>query len=457
MTAARMNGSYSTQADLTPKRSPWTPQRLPRGVAQSPVVARLVLLLLSALMTSACKQTPADDAPWTTAERRLLSSLAALPAAPPPSPGNRVADNEAAASLGHALFFDTRLSSNGQVACATCHQPQHYFTDGLRVSKGVGEVTRNAPTLIGAQSLPFLFHDGRKDSVWSQALGPLEAAPEHGFDRAAVAHVVAAHYRAPYEAIFGPLPPLSDTTRFPAHARPVPLEESHPHHVAWVAMLPDDQTAVNTVFANVGKALEAYQRKLWPQPAPFDAYVHALERNDAAAAATYPEPARRGLRAFVGKAQCVNCHNGPLFTDGGFHNVGAPPPSADKTRIDIGRSQGAQQVKQDEFRCGSKWSDATKCDELRFLNPKFEDFLGAFKTPTLRNVAQTAPYFHAGQFATLDEVLTFYRSLPGQPQIGHRELVLSLLDPSLSQADLLAFLHTLTGPLPEARWLSPPK
>lgn len=414
-----------------------------------------LFIVLSVLAGCAPPESP--DAPWSSAELRLLSSLAALPSAPPPSRGNRFADNKAAAELGHALFFDTRLSSNGKVACATCHQPQHYFTDGLRVSKGVGEVTRNAPTLIGAQSLAFLFHDGRKDSVWSQALGPLEATPEHGFDRAAVAHVVARHYRQPYEALFGPLPQLDDAARFPSHARPVPLQQTHPHHLAWAAMLPEDQTAVNTVFANVGKALEAYQRQLWPQPAPFDRYVQALQKGDLAAAAAYPAEARRGLRAFVGKAQCVNCHNGPLFTDGGFHNLGAPPPSADRNRIDIGRSQGAQQVKQDEFRCGSPWSDANECDELRFLNPKFDDFLGAFKTPTLRNVAKTAPYFHAGQFATLDEVLTFYRTLPGQPQIGHRELVLSLLDPSVRQDELLAFLHTLTGPLPDARWLTPPK
>ena len=83
--------------------------------------------------------------------------------------------------------------------------------------------------------------------------------------------------------------------------------------------------------------------------------------------------------------------------------------------------------------------------------------MGAFKTPTLRNVARTAPYMHTGQFATLDDVLAFYRTLPGNARVGHRELVLTLLDPAVSQADLVAFLQTLTGPLPDAQWLHPPQ
>jgi cytochrome c peroxidase len=173
--------------------------------------------------------------------------------------------------------------------------------------------------------------------------------------------------------------------------------------------------------------------------------------------ASFPLAARRGLRAFLGKAQCVNCHNGPLFTDAGFHNLGTPPPPGGRSRIDIGRSLGAQQVKSDPFRCGTQYSDSEKCEELRFLNPQFEDFLGAFKTPTLRNVAKTGPYFHSGQVASLEELLAFYKALPGQPEIGHRELILGLLDPKVDSSDLVAFLHTLTGPLPDARWLVPPK
>ena len=374
----------------------------------------------------------------------------------PPSPGNRVADDPVAVNLGHVLFFDTGLSANGKVACATCHVPEKWFTDSLPLAQGVGQAGRNAPTLMGTQWLPYLFHDGRKDSLWAQALGPMEADVEHGFDRLALAHRIAKHYRQPYEQLFGPLPPLDDLTRFPPHARPVPFQSNHPHHVAWLAMADADRMAVNAVLANFGKAIEAYERKLVPREAPFDRYARKFLAGDPTAAQEISPAAQRGLRDFIGRAQCVNCHNGPLFTDRGFHNLGLPRIPG-QTGVDVGRSLGAQSVKADDFRCGSVFSDTQRCEELRFLNPRFEDFLGAFKTPTLRNVARTAPYMHNGQFATLNDVLAFYRTLPEAAQVGHRELVLTLLDPAVSQTDLLAFLETLTGPLPDGQWLHPPQ
>ena len=412
-------------------------------------------LILSLLVIAACASHARPDParPWTPAERAILGSLTPL-TAPPPSPGNRVAENPVAVNFGQALFFDTGLSANGKVACATCHQPERWFTDGLPLAKGVGQAGRNAPTLLGTQWLPYLFHDGRKDSLWAQALGPLEADVEHGYDRLALAHRVAKHYRQPYETLFGPLPPLDDLARFPPHGRPVPFASNHPHHVAWMAMADADRQAVNVVLANCGKAIEAYERKLLPRDAPFDRYVKKLLADDPGAAQEISVPAQRGLRDFIGRAQCVNCHNGPLLTDRGFHNLGLPRTPG-QTGVDVGRALGAQSVKADDFRCGSVYSDTQNCQELRFLNPRFEDFMGAFRTPTLRNVARTAPYMHTGQFATLNDVLAFYRTLPGAAQVGHRELVLTLLDPDVSADDLVAFLETLTGALPDAQWLKP--
>lgn len=403
---------------------------------------------------------PSDaDAAWSPAELRQIHSLSPIPP-PPPSPGNRFADDERAARLGHQLFFDQRLSANGKVACATCHKPELYFTDGLMQAKGVGQTARNAPTAMGTAWWPFLFLDGRKDSAWAQAMGPLEAEAEHGLDRLALAHLLAAHYRAPYQEIFGPLPPLEQSQRFPPHARPVDLDRLHPHAVAWATMLPEDQTAVNTVFANVGKALEAYERKLLPQPAAFDRYVAALKAGDPEGGGHLNREARRGLRAFIGPAGCVDCHNGPLLTDRGFHNLGIPQAKTAEgvllPGVDAGRGRGAGLVKQDPFRCGEAYSDAKDCKELKYLNPLFEDFLGAFKTPSLRNVERTAPYMHAGQFASLQEVLSFYRTLPGQPRAGHRELTLRKLGGAVEDAELLAFLRSLTGPLPADPWAKSP-
>lgn len=398
---------------------------------------------------------PDPDAEWTPSELRIITSLSPPPAELP-SPGNKFAGDERAAQLGQALFFDKRLSTNGEVACASCHVPEKYFTDGLRQARGVGQTGRNAPTVIGAGIFPFVFHDGRKDSLWAQALGPVEAETEHGLDRLAVAHHLHTHYLPAYTALFGPLPALEDSGRFPSHARPVDLDRSHPHQLAWAAMRPEDQDAVNRVFANFGKAIEAYERKLSAQPAPFDRYVAALKAGDASGGGQLSAAARRGLRAFIGKAGCVNCHNGPMLTDRGFHNLGLPSAlGADGTvlaGIDGGRTLGAGQVKRDPFRCGQPYSDSTQCDELRFLDPHFQDFLGAFKTPSLRNVAQTAPYFHAGQAADLRAVLDFYRTLPGKAQIGHRELTLQPLPGAVDADDMIAFLQALTGPLPPGPW-----
>lgn len=428
------------------------PHELPLGRA-------LRWLLLAGLAVGSAAGCRDSDGPWTPAEKRVLASLV-LTTKLPASPGNRYADDANAAKLGQALFFDKALSSNGKVACATCHEPQKYFTDGRRQAQGVGATKRNAPTVIGAGWFPFLFLDGRKDSVWSQALGPIEAANEHGMDRLALAHALYDRYRQAYEQVFGPLPNLADLQRFPAHAMPVDLDRQHPLQVAWAAMQPADQDAVNRVFANFGKAIEAYERHLQPQPAPFDRYVQAVQAGDANGGGHLSEPARRGLRAFIGRAGCVNCHNGPLLSDRTFHNLGltggVDEAGVALAGIDGGRTLGAGQVKRDPFRCGEPYSDAKQCDELRFLDPRFADFVGAFKTPSLRNVAMTAPYFHAGQAATLRDVVDFYRTLPGKAQLGHRELTLQPLPGSVDAEDLVAFLTSLTGPLPEQQWLAAP-
>lgn len=420
------------------------------------LLARVAASLVAVCCALSCGADNAPETPpaWTPQELELIGSLSPLPKLPP-SPGNPIADDPKAAAFGQQLFFDTRLSANGGVSCATCHQPERYFTDGRPIAVGITAGQRHTPTIVGSHWAPFLFWDGRADSTWAQALGPIETPHEHGLTRVALARLIAQHHRADYEALFGPMPDVSDTARFPAQARPDPMNPDAFEHRRWMAMDADDRAVIDRVFANVGKSVEAYTRKLTPQPAPFDRYVEALRAGDPAGGGHLSVAAQRGLRAFVGEAQCVNCHNGPLLSDGTFHNIGLPRLSG-QTRVDVGRSLGAVSVKAHPFRCGTPESAAGDCDELRFLNPRFEDFLGAFKTPTLRNVAKTAPYMHDGRFETLDAVLTFYKTLPGTPAVGHRELVLELLNPSVSNADLIAFLQSLTGPLPDARWLHPP-
>ena len=157
-------------------------------------------ILLSLLL--ACggpSPTAGPSAAETTLTARELAQVMSLSPLPerPPSPSNRVADNADAAALGLALFFDVRLSSNGAVSCATCHQPARHYTDGERVAKGVAVGKRNTPTLLGGMYSSWQFWDGRADTIWSQALGPIESPLEHNLDRVRVAHHVFNHYKAP--------------------------------------------------------------------------------------------------------------------------------------------------------------------------------------------------------------------------------------------------------------------
>jgi len=183
-----------------------------------------------------------------------------------------------------------------------------------------------------------------------------------------------------------------------------------------------------------------------PGPSRFDAYVAAVLKNDRATMkATFTPDEVAGLRLFIGKANCTQCHNGPLLTDNHFHNTGVP--AAPDLPEDKGRAQGAQQVQVDEFNCLSPYSDAKPedCAELRFMVADGHELDRQFKAPSLRNVAERAPFMHAGQFNTLHEVLDHYNQAPTAPA-GHSELKpLKLSAQELNQ--LVAFLHTLSGPL----------
>ena len=257
---------------------------------------------------------------WNQDEIATLRGLwiGSLPALPP-DPSNKVADDERAVALGQQLFFDTRLSANGKVACATCHLPSKDFQDGKPLGQGVGTTARRTMPIAGTAYSPWLFWDGRKDSQWAQALGPLESPVEHGGSRTQYAHLIDRAYRAEYEALFGPLPKRSNLARFPAAAGPV----SDPvTRAAWEQMTPADREAVTRIYANIGKAIAAYERKITPGPARFDQYVDALLKGDTPTMRTALAPDEvAGLRLFVGKAGCINCHHGPNFTDGRFHVV----------------------------------------------------------------------------------------------------------------------------------------
>lgn len=392
------------------------------------------LVLAAALTTVAA--TRSDR--WSQQELDTLRSLSLAELEPlPADPTNRVADDPASARLGQRLFFDARLSSNGKVSCATCHLPTREFQDGTPLAKGVGATDRRTMPVAATAYSPFLFWDGRKDSQWAQALGPLESAVEHGGSRAQYAHVIATHYRGDYERTFGPLP---DLKAVPLAAGPVPDRTAR---ASWEAMSDEERLGVTQVYVNIGKAIAAYERRLQYGSSRFDRFVNALDESGRAPAGILTSDEVAGLRLFIGKANCTQCHNGPLLTNNEFHNTGVP--AAVNAKLDHGRTAGAKAVLADEFNCRSRWSDAKagQCSELEFIVTEGHTLERAFKVPSLRNVADRAPYMHAGQFATLDEVLAHYNNAPAAPA-GHSELKpLRLNARELQQ--LIAFLRSLSG------------
>jgi cytochrome c peroxidase len=379
---------------------------------------------------------------WSAAEIAELRqfSLAELGALPPDR-SNRFADDPHAAELGRKLFFDPRLSANGRVSCATCHQPERDFQDRLPLSKGVGTTNRRAMPIAGTARLPFLFWDGRKDSQWAQALGPLESAVEHGGSRAQYARVIAEHYRADYEAIFGRLPDLAS---IPPGAGPVADARAA---AAWRHLSDEQRDGVTGVFVNLGKAIAAYERRIEPEKSRFDRYLESLLASGRAPADVLTTHEQAGLRLFIGKANCVQCHNGPLYTTGDFHNTGVPAFAA--LPRDRGRRDGVRQVLADELIRHTRWSDApAESADIDFVKPNAPEQERAFKVPSLRGVAERAPYMHAGQIGTIAAVLRHYNQAP-LASAGHSEIKpLKLADQELRQLE--AFLRTLSASVPSA-------
>ncbi|MBL8115592.1 MAG: cytochrome-c peroxidase [Acidobacteria bacterium] len=396
---------------------------------------------------------------FTPEERKALLALSPLPP-PPKSATNRVAENPLAARLGQFLFFDTRLSSAGDLSCATCHDPAKGWSDGREVAKGKSETTRHTQSVLNAAYQRWLFWDGRADSLWAQAGKPIEDPREMAGSRLRTARVVAQDraLRKAYEKLFGALPAFlaqtegdgrprpGDGRPRPGDGRPVPLEPGHPHAVAWAGLAERDREAVDRVYANVGKALDAFQRLVTSRPAPFDTFVAGLRANDAAQIAALGASAQRGARIFAGRGGCTLCHSGPLLSDREFHNIGLGPRSG--LPLDAGRLPGIELVRGDPFNGRGRFSDdrgARENEKLDFVAAKPES-IGEFRTPSLRDVARSAPYMHDGRFARLKDVVIFYSTLPDLAAVGHREETLKRLRLSGAEVDdLVAFLESLTG------------
>ncbi|MFK7961811.1 MAG: cytochrome-c peroxidase [Phycisphaerales bacterium] len=399
---------------------------------------------------------------WTPDERAAIARLAGGGGPPPPSPTNRFADDPAAVDLGHRLFYDRRFARGVSMGCMTCHIPAEGFAERRRLPEGTLPGQRHSPTILDVAHQRWYFWDGRTDSLWSQALDPFEDLKEYASTRVDVVRRLASldDLAPAYEAAFGPLPPDDVIARWPADATP-DRANGHPQREAWAAMDLADQEVVNRTFANIGKSLEAFERRIVTGPSPFDRYAASIAAGGNGGRHLTPA-AQRGLRLFIGRADCIACHTGPQLTDRGFHATGVPAPVEVGTpggppAVDPGRWDGLPLVQANPFNAAGAFSDAPDGSLARIVQAtrRSSDDYRSFRTPTLRNVGLTAPYMHAGQFATLREVVEFYSTLDGAIRFDHHGQ--TVLEPrNLSEdeiTDLVAFLEALTGELPDMKWM----
>jgi cytochrome c peroxidase len=311
--------------------------------------------------------------------------------------------------LGDRLFNDKRISANGKVACATCHEPARAFTDGKALAEGVARGNRNSPTVVNALFSATQFWDGRAPSLEEQAKLPVTNPVEMGLKDAADAenHIKAiAQYPPLFQQAFGD----------PA-----------------------------ITFDRFAMAIAAFERRQISKPAPFDRYLQGNPRAISAAA-------QRGWTIFNGQGDCISCHGmsatGAFFTDGKFHNIGV---AAHKQNFVELAKKGMRVIETGNLK---------QIDELAVESPEFTELgrfmvtknpgdIGAFKTPTLRNIMVTGPYMHDGSMATLWDVMDHYnRGGTANPYLDGGIHRLGLTESQID--DVVAFLATLTSPEFEA-------
>ena len=384
----------------------------------------------------------------------------------PANPTNRYANDAAVATFGQRLFFEKSYSHAltiadpalgavgdlGKIACASCHDVTNYYTDTRShpnsTSLGVTWTTRNAPTLVNVAFYKWNSWGGKEDSLWYQGANGCESAVNFGGNRLEYAHMLYRKYRADYNALFpvpldtGLDPAAPDAARFPAQGKP--KANAMAPDGPWEMMTPADRDIVNLAMANIGKAIEAYERLLVSRNAPIDRYIGGEY-------AALSPAAKRGLALFIGKAACVDCHSGPAFTDNLFHNTGVPQVGINLPRVDNGRFDEVPKTLSNNFNTASKFSDdqATGMAKLADLKAT-DDLKGVFRTGMLRQIDATGPYMHTGSLATLEDVVRFYNWGGGNADYSGTKspAMVPLLLTDEEQADLVAFLRSLTGEQP---------
>ncbi len=357
---------------------------------------------------------PALAATFTDDEARKIQLHGPWPVPWSPDPSNRVSGNKNAIDLGERLFFERRLSVNGEIACSRCHLPERNWSDGLPHAIGLKEVDRNAPSVVNVRYHHWFGWDGAHDSLWAQSINPILDPRELGMSAASVAKFIRSDrdFACRYRKTFGAAPGADD----------------------------------EKILVDAAKALAAFQETLVSGRTAFDDFRDALARGDRAAMARYPENAQRGLKLFVGKGACDTCHTGPAFTNGEFHDTGIAffvRPG----QVDPGRYGGIKKLLGDRMNLLGPYSDDPKRSTAvgtQHVSLEHRNF-GEFKVPSLRNLDSSMPYMHNGSLASLRDVVKHYSEISPDRLHSDGEAILKPLHLTDGEtADLVAFLQTLS-------------
>jgi cytochrome c peroxidase len=432
------------------------------------------------VVSAGCSSLGGDDHDgFSSDEWTAIEAMTPLKGPMITNPVNLRADDMGVAKLGQKLFFDFgyaepltadnvagKKGDVGKVACVSCHDPEAYFVDG-RIDPMTGQRFTQSPGRGAAnpsgRQAPMMLNEGWYE--WAGWTGRFDSLVLHGSgvmgsagSRLYVAHYVYSKYKDEYNLLF-PMNTMDtfmeDLTRFPMTGQPK-ANDTAPNG-PWETMTDADKRFMNQFTYNMARLWETYPRQVTSHGSDFENYMKGNP------AALSPE-AKRGLKVFVGKAACNDCHTGPILSDSKPHNVGVPTAPGVTTQ-DLGRYADIMNntTRNNIFNGGGEYSDdqaagLKKLEGLPTPDKVDESMKGQFRTPSILNCEKTFPYFHTGQFKTLEDVVDHYDK-GGMDVAG---MFAGTLDPKIKplmltgaeKTDLVAFLKSLTGKLDDS-WARP--
>jgi len=360
------------------------------------------------------------------------------PGSVPHDPGNELSGLSWAEQLGESLFFDASLSANQSISCASCHLPEYGFSDNLPLAIGLEKGVRNTQGLLNVAQQRWFGWDGGADSLWAASLRPLFNAHEMGNNVSSLA--VSLRANKPLRTALGSnvvdgvvLDALVPGSRL--------VTNVSANNKELIDTLNDEELVVVAA-----KSIAAYLRTLSSERTVFDNYRDAVVKGDISAQLRYSESAKRGLKLFIGDANCRVCHFGSNFSNGEFHDTGRPFFTG-VGAVDSGRYSGIKHVMQDQFNLLGKYGKtASRSHKLKTSEVKLNQMnWGQWRTPSLRNLSLTGPYMHDGSLKTLRDVVDAYASINPDRLHTEGESILKPLDLSDTQRnDLVNFLRTLS-------------